>query len=314
VTMNVCPNILAAGFDVWGLALSIGIFASVAMLVLAIFSQGGEIRLSPQREVALSTGHTDRRTAFENAVLRPLLWLLLAAAHRLAMPRVKAWLSRQLIVAGSPHYYTAEEYLALSMFTGLLLAGAFEAFSLIVFGQFGFMLAVLGLVAGVFLNVYQLYARAARRLRQIAREVPYSLDLIALAMGAGATFSEAIKTVVEGDSPDAFSRELKTVLAEMELGATRRNAMENLARRVALDSVRSIVASVSQAEELGTPLHDVLHNEATLMRLHRSVRAENAAAVASVRILLPGLLILTSVILTVFAPVIVRAVSGGGLF
>jgi tight adherence protein C len=118
---------------------------------------------------------------------------------------------------------------------------------------------------------------------------------------------------VHEDSEDPFNVELKTALAEIELGTTRRRALENLAARVPLDSVRSIIASVVQAEELGTPLHDVLHNEATLMRLHRSVKAENTAAVASIRIMIPGLLILLSVILTVFAPFIVKAITRGGL-
>jgi len=74
---------------------------------------------------------------------------------------------------------------------------------------------------------------------------------------------------------------------------------------------RAIVASVIQAEELGTPLSEVLHSQATLLRMQRSVRAENAAAVASVRILVPSLLILMSVILAVFSPMVLRAFRKG---
>ena len=48
-----------------------------------------------------------------------------------------------------------------------------------------------------------------------------------------------------------------------------------------------------------------------IMRLQRTVRAENAAAVASVRILVPSLLIVMAVILTVFGPAIVRATKRG---
>ena len=68
---------------------------------------------------------------------------------------------------------------------------------------------------------------------------------------------------------------------------------------------------MTQAEELGTPLGDVLHDQATLLRLQRSVRAENAAASASVRILIPCLLLVIAVILAVFGPAIIRAVRGG---
>jgi tight adherence protein C len=87
--------------------------------------------------------------------------------------------------------------------------------------------------------------------------------------------------------------------------------MQNLAQRVPLEGMRGIVASVVQAEELGTPLNDVLHDQATLLRLQRSVHAENAAAVASVRILIPCMLIVVAVILTVFGPAMVRAFHNG---
>ncbi|MBS3821321.1 MAG: type II secretion system F family protein, partial [Phycisphaerae bacterium] len=107
--------------------------------------------------------------------------------------------------------------------------------------------------------------------------------------------------------------ELRAVLAEMELGTTRRQALQNLANRVPIEPMRNLVSSVIQAEELGTPLSDVLHDQATLLRMQRSVRAENKAAVAGVRILVPCLLLVIAVLLTVFGPAIVR-ISTGGLF
>ena len=70
------------------------------------------------------------------------------------------------------------------------------------------------------------------------------------------------------------------------------------------------MAAIIQAEKLGSPLADVLKQQASLLRLQRSVRAEKLAAAASVRILVPSMLILLSVVLAVFSPVIIRAVKG----
>ena len=148
----------------------------------------------------------------------------------------------------------------------------------------------------------------------ISKRVPYALDLLSLAMGAGATFTEAVRTVAREGGTDPFNAELNAMLTEIDLGSTRRRALQNLADRIPLDSLRSIVASAVQAEELGTPLADVLHAQATLMRLQRSVKAENAAAVAGVRILVPSLLILMGVILTLFAPSIIHFIRQGGIF
>jgi tight adherence protein C len=312
--MNETLCILAAlpfGMDVWDVFLSIGIFVSLSMLLMSLFSQGGQVQLSPQREVALATGHLDRRTMFENPYLRQIMWILLSLCHRIAIPKVKTWIGRNLVSAGNPNYFTPEEYMAQSLFTGMVLGGFLGVFILMVAGEFSIPIFLAGVVIGAGLTIYQLYYSAAKRMQVITRRLPYALDLVSLAMGAGATFTEAIGTVVREQSEDPLNVEFKAVLAEIELGTTRRKALQNLAERAPLEGMRSIIASVIQAEELGTPLHKVLHDQATLLRLQRSVRAENAAAKASVRILIPCLLIVIAVILAIFGPAIVRGFRHG---
>ena len=187
----------------------------------------------------------------------------LAAEHR----------RRKLVAAGNPDYYTPEEYLALAITTGCILGLLLGIVYLTLLGDFSFMSFVTGLAAGIGLTMYQLYDRAGKRVRLISKRVPYSLDLISLAMGAGATFTEAVQTVVREESEDPFNVELKTMLAEMELGRTRRKALQGLSDRVPLESLRSIVASV--------------------------------------RILVPSLLILISVVLAIFGPAILRIIERG---
>ena len=295
----------------WDWILSGAMLIDVVLLIIAVFGQPAEPKLSPEREAALATGHTDRRTVFEFALIKHLMWFLLTLSHRLAMPRLKEWTRRKLVAAGNPDYYTPEEYIALALATGCVLGVLLFVVYVTLLDEFSFMSFLMGLAAGVGLTMYQIFDRSAKRVRLISKRVPYSLDLISLAMGAGATFTEAVQTVVREETEDPFNVELRTMLAEMELGTTRRKALQGLSDRVPLESLRSIVASVIQAEELGTPLGEVLHQQASLLRLHRSVRAENAAAVASVRILVPSLLILISVVLAIFGPAMLRIIERG---
>jgi tight adherence protein C len=306
---------LAAGLDVWQLVLTLGVFASTLLLMLTLFSQPGEIRISPQREAALLAGNVDRKTVFENPLLRPLMWLLLMLSTSLSMVGFKDWVRRTLVAAGSPDYYTSEEYIALSMLTGLMTGLMMGLLSMVFSGgQVGFFWVVVGWLVGGGLSLLQLRSKATTRLRAIARQIPYSLDLVSLAMGAGATFVEAVQTVVgEEVDDDPFNDELRALLSEMDLGTTRRRALENMADRIPIQQLHAIISSVVQAEELGTPLADVLHSQATLLRLQRSVRAENLAADASVKILVPCLLILMAVILAVFAPWILSGSKTGWL-
>ncbi|MBI5724279.1 MAG: type II secretion system F family protein [Planctomycetes bacterium] len=300
------------GMDLVDIGICLGLGVSIVLFMLAIFSQAGTVELSPQREAAIATGHTDRKTVFEKPVISQFLWVLLSVSHSLAMPKLKSWVRKNLIAAGSPNYYTPEEYIALCFLYGVLL-GFCLTFMLWIIPNQGVSLVVLlsGFLLGTLMHLYQLQVKASERLRIISRRIPYALDLISLAMGAGATFTEAVKTIVQEDNSDPFNVELRAMLAEIELGTTRRRALQNMSERVPLESVRSIVASVVQAEELGTPLSKVLHDQADLMRLQRSVRAENAAAKASIRILLPCLLLVMAVMITVFGPAIMRALKGG---
>lgn len=291
--------------------LAFGWAMTVAALVVSVFSQKGRIVLSPQREVAIATGQADRRTAFEVVWLRPIMLILLSLSHSLALPRLKNWLRGTLVAEGNPNYYTPEEYLAVTMAAGLGVGLALALLWYLFLTQISFLALLLGFLLGAGVCVVQLRDRSARRLREISRRVPYALDLVSLAMGAGATFTEAVRTVVHEQPEDPFNVELRTVLAEMELGATRRQALLNLADRIPLDNLRSIIASIVQAEELGTPLSEVLHVQASLLRMRRSVRAENLAAKAGVRILIPAMLIVMAVILALFAPAILRFVRRG---
>ncbi|MCY2925233.1 MAG: type II secretion system F family protein [Planctomycetota bacterium] len=294
----------ALGGGLWDVILSVCILAAVATLVVAMFSHPGKISLSPQREAALATGHSDRKTMFESVILRPLMLLMLSMAHRLALPGLKRWIRQKLVASGNPDFYTPEEHLAIALLTGSALAGVMEVLYLVVAGEFSVVILFFAMASGFLLTILQLYSRASTRVRTIGKRVPYALDLIALAMGAGAT-------LIKEGGPDPFNAELRAVLAEINLGTTRRRALENLAERVPLEMLRSIIASIVQAEELGTPLAEALHSQATLMRMHRTVRAEHAAAVASVRILLPSLLILMGVVLALFGPMIVNAAERG---
>jgi tight adherence protein C len=303
-------TLLASAGAALAVLTSLAGFAMVLVGVVGLFGHAGRTAVSPQRRIALATGAADRRTVFEWDLLAPVMWLLLRLTEKLSLGTARQRLRATLMAAGSPNFYTAEEYLALSLLWGLVAAAALGGLHLLALGSLSLPAAGGGFVAGVAAPLYLLHDAARRRVRRIGRHVPYSLDLIALAMGAGSTFTEAIRTVVREAPDDPLNVELATVLAEMDLGTTRRQALANLAERVPLESLRSIVASIIQAEDLGTPMADVLKGQSQLLRRHRSARAEKLAAAAGVRILLPSVIILLSVVLTVFAPIIIRAVRG----
>ncbi|MDD4891056.1 MAG: type II secretion system F family protein [Phycisphaerae bacterium] len=300
-----------SGLDVFMMLVIGGIvFATTFMVVYGLFNQPVEVRTSYQREAAILAGHTDRQTVFEISWLSPIMWVLLSLASGLSVPRLKRSIQRNLIASGNPSYYSVNEYLALSLLIGTVLSMLIILGGMIGGQDFNLLVTLFAWIIGFWGPIFRLSGKAKARVRVISRKIPYALDLIALSMGAGATFTEAVRTLVREDPADEFNRELSQVLAEVELGKTRNEALQNLSDRIPLESLRTIVGAILQAESLGTPLTDVLKSQSNLLRHQRSVRAEKLAATASVRILIPSVLILIAVVIIVFAPVIIRWYRG----
>lgn len=78
--------------------------------------------------------------------------------------------------------------------------------------------------------------------------------------------------------------EVRATLADQALGTPRRAAYRALAERTGAEDVGRLVASLLQAEELGTPLATALAGQADALRAARRQRARDSAARAAPRI------------------------------
>jgi tight adherence protein C len=88
----------------------------------------------------------------------------------------------------------------------------------------------------------------------------------------------------------------------MNMGKARTEAFDNLRFRLNDDEISSIVGSIIQSEELGTPLSHIFRTQADLLRVKRSQRAETIAGEAGVNMLLPGVLVMAAAVLIILGP------------
>lgn len=150
------------------------------------------------------------------------------------------------------------------------------------------------------------------RFKQVNRALPGAIDLASLCMGAGLDFPGAIRQIVEKSGRrDALIEEFERILQELELGRTRRQALENFADRCPTEAVRDFVGTVVQSEEKGNPLADVLRIQATMLRMRRSIMAEESAARAAVLMMGPLMLIFGAILLVLLGPFIVNSMQTG---
>ncbi|MFW6059119.1 MAG: type II secretion system F family protein [Phycisphaeraceae bacterium] len=287
------------------LTLALGIF----LLIYGVFRFPVPAERPVHRRIAEAMGQ-HRQTVFEQPLMAPVMSLGLALAHRFNVPALRQRVRRDLEAAGNPSGYSVEEYLAICLLSGAVLAIASGALELMLGSSMALLIVPIMAVVGFAIPLWTLRSAAQRRLARVAKQLPYTLDLVALVMGAGSSFTEAVETLIRDNPDDDLNQELRIVLSEIEFGTTRATALQNLAERIPLESLRSVVGAVVQAERLGTPLSSILKMQADVLRNQRSVRAEKLAASASLRILLPSTLILLAVVLIVFAPIILRWIQG----
>jgi tight adherence protein C len=144
---------------------------------------------------------------------------------------------------------------------------------------------------------------ADRRLA-ITSNLPWAIDLLALGLSAGLDFTGSLRQLVDKSSnpDDPLVEELNLILQELSIGKTRKQALLQFAERNPGPLVKEFVGAVVQAEERGNPLGEVLRIQAETSRSRRSFRAEELAAKASVKLVIPMTLLLVAVLIMIVAP------------
>ncbi|WP_137863166.1 MULTISPECIES: type II secretion system F family protein [unclassified Sphingomonas] len=142
-----------------------------------------------------------------------------------------------------------------------------------------------GLVAGSFILAYKfpdlyLKNKIQKRSAAIRKGLPDALDLLVICAEAGLTVDAAFHRVAKelGKAYPELGEEFQLTAIELGFLTDRRQAFENLAERIDLDSIRGVVTTMIQTEKYGTPLASALRVLSAEFRNERMMRAEEKAA------------------------------------
>ncbi|RLE19240.1 MAG: hypothetical protein DRJ14_01280 [Acidobacteria bacterium] len=269
-------------------------------------------------KLSLPGGHLEnkkQRIFEENAFVRvtyPLTLMFAAKAGGMRIPeKYLKMLTRRIESAGYPYGFTPYEFIGFTTMVSILITlfAAFFNYSLT-----GDANPVFLIVAFVFGNVFPYFFLANQSdMRKIAiyKDLPYKLDVLTMAVEAGLDFLSAIRRMVERDTTGSpLIEEFFQFLQEVRMGKTKRDALNDMARRADVEALNSVVSAIVQAEKMGTPVAQVLKVQAESLRISRSQKAEKAAGEASVKIMFPLVFILFSTILILFGGIIVKWMRG----
>jgi tight adherence protein C len=170
----------------------------------------------------------------------------------------------------------------------------------------GLVLAGVGGAFGFFYPDRALRRRVEHREDAMRRDLPESLDLMAISVEAGASLEGAMARAAQ-DIGGALSEEFRRLLREMQLGGSRREAFQALRKRVDLPEMTGFVMAVLQADALGIAIARVLKTQAVEMRRKRRQRAKEQAAKTPVKILFPLVFgIFPAMLIVVLGPAAIR--------
>jgi tight adherence protein C len=195
-------------------------------------------------------------------------------------------LRRELMAAGmfraSPRALLGYRVLAALLMPGLVLWLGLESVPP------GLILAAaaVSLPAGWMLPLTIVRRRAAKRAKQVDREVPEFIDLLVVTVEAGMGLSGAIRMASER-LRGPLGEEVRLAVQEQDMGLSSHDALTNMVNRTDTAALRSFVRSVVQGEALGVSIGDILRSVAVEMRKRRRQSAEEQAQKAPVKMLFP---------------------------
>jgi len=247
---------------------------------LQVYGAGGSDKPLTLEEVELSRPFSER-------FLRPLVERLGNTLSRSTPAKARQDLDNRLEMAGRPGNLTPADFGAvrliaaavlgaLGLLLGILLTG-----TLYIVGGLAF-----GVIFGYYLPVLWLKQKVDGRRAQIQKGLPDAMDLLVIAVDAGLGFDAALARVTD-KYKNALSDMFAKVLREVSLGRPRLEAMDEMGRQSGVDDLHNFIQAIIQSEQFGTGIGKILRIQADEMRRKRRQRAQEKAAQATLKMMLP---------------------------
>ena len=230
----------------------------------------------------------EQSLSFAERVLKPWLGKQVKGAGRLAPSQNVEKLRLSLAQAGYPYGLSLLDLMGIKLLTAV--ASTALVMGLSAMGRSASLSGIiLGLAmgaAGFLVPDFWLGSRVRKRKKEITRALPDALDMLTICVDAGAGFDSAMLKISE-KWHNAIATELGKVVAEIRIGITRREALQNMVRRTDVADVATFVAVLVQSEQFGLSISDVLHTQSEQMRVKRWQRVEEEVRKVPIKLLFP---------------------------
>ena len=267
----------------------------VAVMMLGFYQQPAALtaemvqeRLQAYEGMApLSLDEVELQRPFSERFIRPLIDRFSRILADRTPEKARLELANKLHMAGRPYGLTPSDFVAIRLVAAVVLF----VLGLVLGLAMGSPMFIAGFAAaggglGYFFPLLWLRQLVNTRRKQIQRTLPDALDLLTIAVEAGLGFEAALGRVAE-KFDNALGHEFTQVLTETRLGRPRLEALDDMGRRVGVEDLHNFVQAIIQSEQMGVGVAKILRIQSDEMRRKRRQRAQEKAAQATLKMLLP---------------------------
>jgi len=238
-------------------------------------------------EKPLTLEEVELQRPFSERFLRPAIERLGSMLSRSTPQKARQDLMNKLELAGGPGNLTPEGFAAVRIVTAVILAAIGVLIGLLLANPVYLAIAVVfGAIFGYYLPVLWLQQNVDGRRTEIQKGLPDALDLLVICVDAGLGFDAALARVTD-KYKNALSELIAKALREVSLGRPRLEALDEMGRSSGVDDLHNFVQAVIQSEQFGTGIGKILRIQADEMRRKRRQRAQEKAAQATLKMMLP---------------------------
>ena len=272
----------------------VGVGLALGLVLFAVLSQAEEkatvrasLRQLEEYEVE-SVRERELLIPLKDRAIAPVVAGLTGLAARFTPHGYVDEAKAKLVSAGMGDQQSLDRFLAIRVIGAVAAPiAAYFAYTYSPVGGIGKLVLTAAVGAVLFIGPDSVLTRKVEdRQYAIRRKLPDVMDLLVISVEAGLGFEQALDRTVSA-VPGPLTEEFSRMLGEVRAGSTRADAMRALDKRTNVPEIRSFVLAILQADTFGVSIGRVLRAQADEMRIKRRQLAQERAAKAPVKMLIP---------------------------
>ena len=174
-----------------------------------------------------------------------------------------------------------------------------------------FLLFLIGAIMALLVPNLYLSSKVKSYQQGIRDQLPDAMDLLGVCIESGLSFDASLLKVSER-MQGPFIDELLKLYRQIQMGVPRGEALKNMANSSEIPELKTFIAALAQATQLGIPMNNIMKVQSETLRETRMQLAREKGQKAPVKMLLPMVgLIFPVLFIVILGPVVINIMNMG---